>query len=418
VASSSLQAWSSDLSQSLSSLVESLLQYLPAEFHDTLNTTFTDLSTTPYATVAAVLLPLIFLLYRYLMSSYGSYSTYGGGRNGGSPYTSHIVEPSARNLSGHFEYIDADHDMLHDPHRASTARLPNDVEDPDAPDIVHARYMASMIPVKFPAYAISEEKALVGQLREAVARYLQTDPRRVRLVYKKRDLKHDSWPLRRYNMKQNSECAAIVTESLLDYNDKDSHSSSGEDSGTAASQNPRRRPRAASSVRHRSDEQIPQQSTPTSSSFLHPNGHVPSSTASERQSRGSERQSSPGLRPEADARAYRREPSRNRGGSPHPAPAPSIPPADPNTPLGKLQTLSDVFHERWLPLCRQFISNPPSDPQARNKEYRKLSESLMTHIFLKADAIEVNSPETRSFRKSLINEANETVRRLDALGQA
>lgn len=416
MASSTLQTWSSDLLQSLSSLVEALVQYLPSDLHDNLNTVLTNYSTTSYTTVAAVLLSLIFLLSRYLMSSYGGYSSYGGGRNGGSPYTSQVVDPYARNLSGHFEYIDADHGMLQDPHRASMARFPSDVEDVDSPDVVHVRYLAHMIPVDFPAYAISEEKALVGQLREAVARVLKTDPRRVRLVYKKRDLKHDSWPLRRYNMKQNSEVAAIVTESFLDYSDKDSHSSSGEDSGTVASQNPRRRPRAPSSVRHRSEDQLPQQRTPTSSNFLHPNGHVPSGPTSERQSRGN-------LRPEVDERAYRREPSRNRGGTPHPAPSstptPSIiAPADLNTPLGKLQNLSNIFHEQWLPLCRKFIANPPSDAQARTKEYRKLSESVMTHVFLKADAIDVDSPESRAFRKSLINEANEIMKRLDAVDRA
>ncbi|KIW96363.1 uncharacterized protein Z519_03432 [Cladophialophora bantiana CBS 173.52] len=345
------------------------------------------------------------------MSSYGSYVAYGGGRSGGSPYTSHVVDPYARNLSNHFEYIDADHGMLQEPHRHSVARLHENVpiEDPDAPDVVLVRYMASMIPVEFPPYSISEETAYVGQLREAVARYLQTDPRRVRLVYKKRDLKHDGWPLRKYNMKQNSEVAAIKTEGLLDYSDRDSHSSSGED---IPEQNPRRRPRAVSSVRHRSDENLPQQSP---SSYLHPNGHLSAGPTSERPSRNS-------LRPEPDDRPLRREPSRTRGTSPHPSPSStpvptSLPAADPNTPLGKLQTLSDIFHEQWHPLCRKFISNPPSSPQEREKEHRKLSESVMTHIILKADAIDVDSTEARGFRKGLLNEVNEMMKKIDAVAK-
>ena len=309
--------------------------------------------------------------------------------------------------------------MLQEAHRPSVTRVHNNIEDPDAPDVILVRYMADLEPIEFPPYSISEEKAMVGQLRHKVASYLKTDPRRIRLVYKKRDLKHDSWALRKYNMKQNSEVAVIKTEAYVDYSDRDSHDSSGEDSGSNASQNPRRRPRALSSVRHRSDDQLPPPKTPTatsSSSFLHPNGHVSAGTASERQARNSQR-------PEPDDHVYRREPSRTRGTSPHPTPSStpvptSIPPADPNTSLGKLQTLSDDFHEKWLPLCRKFLANPPSDPQARAKEHRKLSESVMTHILLKADAIEVDSPDARAFRKSLINDANDTMKKIDALAKA
>ncbi|KIX02062.1 uncharacterized protein Z518_08001 [Rhinocladiella mackenziei CBS 650.93] len=351
------------------------------------------------------------------MSSYGSYVTYGGGRSRGSPYTSSFADPYTRNLSNHFEYIDADHGMLQDAHRPSATRLHDNIEDPDAPDVVLVRYMASLIPVEFPPYSISEEKAFVGQLRDSVASYLHTDPRKVRLVYKKRELKKDSWPLRKYHMKQNSEVAVIKTESIIDYSDRDSHSSSGEESEpTSSSQNPRQRPRALSSVRHRGDEQSPPPRTPNSSTFLHPNGHVSSGTASERQSRGS-------LRPEPDDRSYRREPSRTRGTSPHPTPSStpvlsSIPPAaDPNSPLGKLQALSNTFNDLWLPLCQKFTSNPPSDSQTRIKEHRKLSESVMTHILLKADEVEVDSTEARAFRKSLINDVNDTMKKLDAVAR-
>lgn len=353
------------------------------------------------------------------MSAYGYVAH--GGRGGGSPYTSNIVDSYPRNLSGHFEYIDADQGILQDSHRSSVARLHSNLEDPEAPDVILIRYMASIIPVEFPPYSISEESAYVGQLRQSVANYLQTDPRRVRLVYKKRDLKHDKWPLRKYNMKQNSEVAAIKTESILDYSDRDSHSSSGEDTESSLS-NVRRRPRALSSVRHRSDEQLPPSDyrPAAGSSLLSPNGHVPSASTSERQPRST-------FQPELDERYYRREPSRTRGTSPHPAPTstpappqtPVFPPADPFSPLGKLQTLSNTFHTQWLPLCKKFINNPPPDAPTRAKEHRKLSESVMTHITLKADAIDLEgNGDARAFRKGLINEVNETMKKLDALARS
>lgn len=417
MASPSLQAWSSSIQQHLHSLGEQILPLVPAEFHDTIHSALTTYSTASYTTVAALLLSVLFLLFRSLMKAYGYVAH--GGRGGGSPYTSNIGDPSyTRNLSNHFEYIDADQGILQDSHRPSVARIHSNMEDPEAPDVILVRYMASIIPVEFPPYSVSEETAYVGQLRQSVATYLKADPRRVRLVYKKRDLKHDKWPLRKYNMKQNSEVAAIKTEGILDYSDRDSHSSSGEETEASMS-NVRRRPRALSSVRYRSDEQIPQQSDyrpAGNSSFLHPNGHVPSTTTSDRQSR-------PTLQPELDERYYRREPSRTRGTSPHPAPTstpltpstPAFPPADPNSPLGKLQALSNTFHSQWLPPSERFINSPPSNSQSRDKTHRSLSESIMTHILLKADAIELEgNSDARTFRKNLINEVNDTMKKLDA----
>jgi prophage antirepressor-like protein len=86
--------------------------------------------------------------------------------------------------------------------------------------------------------------------------------------------------------------------------------------------------------------------------------------------------------------------------------------------MGKLQALSDTFREQWLPLCRRFINNPPSSSQEREKEHRRLSESVMTHVILKADAIDVDSTDARVFRKALLNDVNETMKKLDELAKA
>ncbi|RVX70581.1 hypothetical protein B0A52_05232 [Exophiala mesophila] len=353
-------------------------------------------------------------------------STYGyvahGARGAGSPYSSSIINQYPRSLSSHFEYIDADHDILQDrdTHRPSLSRLHHNPEPPEEPDRVLVRYMASIYPIHFAPYSISEEGAYVGELREQTAAFLQTDPQRIRLVYKSRDLKHDSWPLKRYHIKQNSEVAAIKTEGPLDYSDRESASSSGSDTEATQNQNPRRRPRALSSVRHRSDDSIPRTQQPprTSATHLHPNGHISAGTPFERQSRGT-------LHPDADPRQYqRREPSRSSQRRDHTINVPSattftpISISDPTTPLGKLQTLSNTLRGTWLPLCEQYIANPPSDPQSRAKEHRKLTESIMQHITLKADAIDVDSPDARSFRKSLINEINDLNKTMDAVARA
>jgi prophage antirepressor-like protein len=86
--------------------------------------------------------------------------------------------------------------------------------------------------------------------------------------------------------------------------------------------------------------------------------------------------------------------------------------------LGKLQALSDTFHDTWVPLCRKFTANPPHSSGEREKEHRKLSESVMTHIILKADAIEVDSSDARLFRKGLLKEVNDEMKKIDATAKA
>jgi len=41
----------------------------------------------------------------------------------------------------------------------------------------------------------------------------------------------------------------------------------------------------------------------------------------------------------------------------------------------------------------------------------------MTHIILKADAIDVDSTDARGFRKALLNEVQETMKKIDAVAK-
>jgi hypothetical protein len=93
-------------------------------------------------------------------------------------------------------------------------------------------------------------------------------------------------------------------------------------------------------------------------------------------------------------------------------------PIDPSSPLGKVNALSSTFHTQWLTKCMQFIMNPPSDLKTRGLEYAKLSESVMAQIVLKADNLEMEGDaDARASRKQLLNEANEVLKRLDAVGK-
>ncbi|RMZ83282.1 hypothetical protein DV738_g1297, partial [Chaetothyriales sp. CBS 135597] len=416
----------------------------------TLSTLLTTPSTALIATLitlAAAVLAFLFLAPRSPMDGRRSFGWAGGPR---SPFLSAWTDPQANlsNLSGHFEYIEPDEGIYNAP-RPSTARSTysagEEHEDPSAPDQIHVLYMDHKFTIEFPPYAINEEKASVRELRRGVARGIGTSPDRVRLVYKGVELKRNRFSLRQYQMKQNSEVCAIVTDRARNY-DRDSASDSDSDSGSRGTRsNPRRqqpqsvheqRPRSISSVRHRSDEPFAPAQT-NGNAFLSPTGHVPSTPPDRRprdtlrpfeaaqQHHDSPRQSSRGPdyrdsnhRRERSTRRDR-EPSRSRGTSAARASlsTPQPPLADPNTPLGEVQGLLSTLHTVWLPQCTRFIAGPPSDRDARRKEYLKLSESVM-QLVDKADAIELEGDtEARSLRKALINEANAVVKKLDAVGK-
>ncbi|KPI38866.1 uncharacterized protein AB675_5928 [Cyphellophora attinorum] len=440
----------------------------PTSFNDLLLELFTTYSTASYTTVAALLLSLIYLVYRYLMGDRGF--LYGHGQGRASPYHSGLGDVrNMSNLSNHFEYLSHDDYEPRSATRASFSTPAYDEvndNDPNAPDRIHCRYMHNSFSVDFPAYSVNEEKTTVEDLRRKIASRLNqadsrlnVDPRQVRLIYKGGDLRRNSYSLKRYGMKQNSEVSVIVTERPRNYNhhnDSNSDSGSDRDSRNRVDPNPQRlqRPRAHSSVRFRSDENIPvMESRTAGGSHLSPNGYVP--TATHRNSlrpdqayagrgrdnddgygRGRERE------PSRDATRRQREPSPAARRQPSPAPAtrrahspapppqrrgaspappqqrqsPPVPSADPNTPLGKVQALASVFRTQFLPSATKFLVSAPSDPAAREKEYLRLSESIMAKVVLAADNIETGSDAmARSERKAMITEANNILRALDGV---
>jgi hypothetical protein len=369
----------------------------PASLNDQILELLTKYSTASYTTVGLVLLSILYLLYRSLMTDRNGYGSWAGGR--GSPFHSSFADAGPRNLSQHFEYIGPDDDVYSN-HRPSVVYDNADAEEPDR---VHVKYMDHTMAVDFPAYSINEAATFVGDLRKKVAAKLRADPSRIRLVYKRRELKKNSHSLKHYGMKQNSEVSAIVTERAVDYSRNGSPSSGSDSEGYAPPK--QMRPRAHSSVRLRSEENIPT-APRQSGTHLHPNGHVPSGHRDS-------------MRPADRVPPREREPSRTRGSSPAPPPASNQPPADPNSPLGKLQALASVFHTQWLPPSTKFVLNPPSDPEVCKKEHLKLTESIMQHIVDKADEINTEGDvNARNARKQLVNEAQAVMKKMDgALGK-
>lgn len=439
MASQALYDWASQSLDKITTALDLHSQSKPASVNDRVLEILTTYSTASYTSAAVLLLSLLFLSYRYLMGDRSGRGYYPGR---GSPFSSSLADNGGpRNLSGHFEYIGDDHDLytrspVRPGYSAGEVHPEIDDNDPNAPDRVHCRYMASSFPIDFAAYSINEEKTRVEDLRRKAAERLGVDQRKVRLIYKGRDLKHNQASLKRYKMKQNSEVSVVITERAVDYYGGDSNSESGSDKDSKnylAGNNPRRqqRPRAHSTIRFRSDENIPMAEPNGGGAYLSPNGHVPSTPVDRRHReslhpdqdypprdrderyRGREREPSRGAAPR------RREPSREpprRAVSPAPPPKPTpLPPADPNSPLGRVQALASTFYTQWLPPATRFLASPPPDTSAREKEFLMLSESIMQKVVLMADTIETEGNlDARNERKALINEANKVLKELDA----
>ncbi|KAJ6164934.1 hypothetical protein N7470_003606 [Penicillium chermesinum] len=63
-------------------------------------------------------------------------------------------------------------------------------------------------------------------------------------------------------------------------------------------------------------------------------------------------------------------------------------------------------------------ANPPTDPKKREYEYRKLSETILAQIMLKADGIEPDgNVDVRNARKALIHEAQSALNRIDQVNR-
>jgi BAG domain/Ubiquitin family len=404
VASSNLTSWTPPLSRYLDAVAASLpdsvkilinthvtpllklsaAQQQPSTT-DRINLLLTDYASISYTTVAATLLAFIYFLYS--MSSYGrsALDNWGGRR---SPYSS---AAGARSVTDNdFQYLggpedlDAPRPYTYD-HRPSVARS-HGYDDGEGPDIILLRHMNTQYELKFKPFAISDGILRVGDIRNFAADTLRApDPARLRLLYKGRQLKDDRRPAKEYGLKQQSEIMVVVSETPPSRPNSDSET---EDSGSAVSH-------ASKRVRDRSRKPKPK----TSKENLGP----PLPEKGRRSRRGS-RAPSPHPLPRSRSPA-----------PPSPPQSPPIQPPKADSPRGKVQQLTSIFHTQWVPKCIQFLLSPPSDRKMRDQEHKRLSESILAQILLKADDIELEGDgQARAERKALVVEINEMFKKLDA----
>ncbi|KAF9885483.1 hypothetical protein FE257_012810 [Aspergillus nanangensis] len=259
---------------------------------------------------------------------------------------------------------------------------PNQSRYEAEPDTLILRHRHNTYELPFPAYAINEGRLSVGQLRQRAAEVTQTpDPKRIKLLYKGNLLDDDTLPCRNEGLKQQSEVLCVVSEvqpgqrtpsdpgSDLEESNKNSDSPQEPEAPQARKRNRTRNKKKKKLQKQRAEDEL---SAPV---------EPPRPTSS--------------------------------------GPSSSMPASAPNlklftTPIAKAHALMSYLQGILLPLCEEYIANPPAEPKARDFEYKKLSETILAQVILTADGIDPETDEERLARRMLIKEAQKTLGRLDA----
>ena len=257
--------------------------------------------------------------------------------------------------------------------------------DPDdsTPDIILLTHRRVTYPLHFAPYAI-DDGLTVGQLRQRAAEQMVADVNHVKLLYKGSLLKEDSVRCKEQGLKQQSQITCVVSqvpagESASDLSGEESNPPS--DAMVTDSDHPRRKSKKVRK-KHR-----------------------------KRRERSAGPQPDPNtLSPHVDRRS---SPS---GRSAAPSPAPSF--HGLRTAHEQVQKLVSYFHSSLRPMCEEFIADPPADSKTRTFEHKKLGETVLAQVILKADGIEVDGDEdARGARRALIKEAQAILNQLDQVAR-
>ena len=286
------------------------------------------------------------------------------GSGGFSPFAATEHPPQVTDAD--YEYItreDGD-EALKDTHVNLDARNPSAKDD-----IIIVRYKGVVHPLHFRAYTIEDRKLTIRHVRERLAKAIGVDdPHRIRLIYKG-DILKDNFTCFMYNLERGAE---LMADTPVLSSDEDI--SDGEDVSADQGEGSKRK----KSRKRRSKKKTSPNNTGTSTPSLAP--PVPLS--------GSSRSPSPAMRS----------------------------PAPPKSAVEKLEEISSHFRTKLVPLCIQFIQNPPIEAAKVDTEHRKLAETIMGEVLLKLDAVETDgNPDARQRRKDLVKETQDMLNRLDGV---
>jgi hypothetical protein len=270
-------------------------------------------------------------------------------------------------------------------------------------DVLVFKHGRTNYPTHFAAQSIRDGDLTIGTVRQAAAKKMGVnDPKRIRMFFKGRNLKHDDRTAREEGLRgdgNGSEILCVVGEggagsmapgseetgaqkAWSDGSDEEDDTEAGDDSGVNAASKKKRRNRGGRKNKKKGS------GTSTPAMGYSNAGPTPAE--------------------------FLPTPTNFSGPRPTPSPQSAPPPATPQTAIGKMDALASKFHTEFVPLCIQYLQNPPEDKAKRQFEYKKLSETILAQILLKLDGVETEGdPDARVRRKELVREVQNMLNKLD-----
>ena len=366
-----------------------------------------DIVTNPRFDDPAYLTTLVIALASLIVAM--SWFSRAGGSWGGrfSPFGRPGNSPNASVVSdSDFSYI-TNEDLRQNGQAQAPEIVDWDDKNPDRDtDVLIFKHGRTHYPTHFPAHSIRDGDLKIGTVRQAAAKKLGVDDhRKIRMFYKGRNLKHDERTARDEGLRGDSSGSEILVTvgegpaagyatgsedaAQRAWSEGEDDDDDGDDSGVNASGKKKSRKRGGRKSKKKGA------SANTSGT------------------------STPGYSTAGAGSEYLPMPSHiNAGPRPSSTPPQNTKPAQPHSPIAKLEAVASKFHTELVPLCVQFMSNPPEDKAKKTFEYKKLSETILTQIIFKLDGVDTEGdPDARLKRKALVKEVQAMMAKLDEVGK-
>ncbi|CRG85852.1 hypothetical protein PISL3812_02857 [Talaromyces islandicus] len=301
------------------------------------------------------------------------------------------------------------HHHHHHPQAQYIERRPraqaNNNSDEDTPDILLLKHRGVTYPLHFPAYAIDDGDLTVGDIRRRAAeKTAATDLQRIKILYKGKLLRDDDVACKDEGLKQQSEIMCIVSDVRPGESTSDLSESGGEKSDAALSTSGQGQQQQRPSKNKRANDKKKQKKKKKRDEA------AAAATATASSDLSSSVADNGGLAPPSfDQHRPTSSSGRSTTSSAAPSPAPSL--QNIRTGNAQVDALLHYLRGELAPMCEAYITDTPTDAKAREYEHKRLSETILAQVILKADGID--SEEARTARRALIKEAQSWLTRID-----